>query len=275
MRTPPEPLSGTDLDRLADYREGLLNASDADEVRRLIESDTRWTEANELLGPALGALSDRLGEFAREPVEMPADVIASVEGELRAERPPISLDGARQRRRRWMTGPRLAAAAAALVVLAGIGVVAGKVLPGQSGSTASSATGSSAATGPADLYGAVVVTHSGTNYTADSLSRRMPGQITYNGEKVAPRDRSPAPLLQQPGPATGAGSSAAEPTGDVLGACLTQLSQRYGATAVAVDYGTFDGTPALIVTMTSPNLVVAVGTDCGSPGGGEQLGITR
>ncbi|GAA5189088.1 hypothetical protein GCM10023322_41220 [Rugosimonospora acidiphila] len=101
------PISEDDLDRLANYAAGVLDAAEAAEVERLIAGEPAWARAHARLSAAQPRLDEALSGLAGEP--MPADLaarldlaIAATAGELAARRVgphevgsvPIGADGA-------------------------------------------------------------------------------------------------------------------------------------------------------------------------------------
>jgi hypothetical protein len=266
-------LSETELDLLADYREGLLEPEEAARIAELINTDERWSAANTILGPALAGVHTRFDELdAVGP--MPGDVAARIDGELRALQPPASLDAARARRRA-ATPARLRLAAAALIVLAlcgGVAVLIGPRLGAGNNATSSSAQDSR---GSAAVPESVSVTHSGMNYTFGDLRRKFAAALPSAGAVKSAQDQSATPP-QVPQPAT-AGSAnpmnagAAEP----LEQCLQAVRHTFAGTPVTVDYGTYDGSPALIISLHDPDMVVAVPITCGDSGTVRALAVAQ
>ena len=123
--------SDADLDRLADFVGGALDGTpEADDVRRLVSTDTVWAEAYASLVTAEAAVRDELGALGAQAPAVPADVQQRLEAALAAavtappaDAPVVDLararEARRQRRNRWTVG---LAAAAALLVCGGIGV---------------------------------------------------------------------------------------------------------------------------------------------------------
>jgi len=111
---PERPLS---LELLADLHAGVLDAPDADEVRRRVETQPAAQEA-------LAALDATVADLrAAGSLAMPADVAArldaAIAAEVAASRPVPVVDlSTRRRRRGWAGAGLLAAAAAAAGVVA-------------------------------------------------------------------------------------------------------------------------------------------------------------
>jgi hypothetical protein len=275
------PLTDDDLDRLADYAAGLLDAPAAAEVDRLIATDAGWARAHTVLTAALPLVRGALADLPQEPV--PADVAARIDRALERESSGtaskvIDLGKARRWRRAALATTAVAAAVAACVG----GLVA---LNGQQrfGSTASTSAGEGKAVAPREAQGltaAPPTRASGTNYTHDLL-----------GHSPALSNRAPnaAGAPEPSGQAThgSVGSDAAGPAFDAaavpaelvrlvdpaqLRACLDAIVQVEGGRAVAVDYARYRGAPALIVTLVGGRVAaVAAGPSCGLPDAGAAI----
>jgi len=291
----PEPLSAADLDLLADFQEHLLEGPEAERVTHLIASDARWAAADQALRSAAGQIQDRLGELAGAPERMPGVVAARIDGELRALQAPVSLDQHRQAksaqprpaRRSWMS-TRVAQAAAAVVLVAACGVGAIAItghLGNGSGGASTSSKGAPDQAAP-NAAGPLVVTHSGQNFTAATLSGRFAASASEGGNQPfgashppVPSDASkPQPSFSQrqlSTPGDTADSALPATSSAQFQACLNAVTSAYGGAPVAVDYATFNRKPALIITIQNPDIVVAVGADCGTSSSVAQLGIAR
>ena len=290
----PEPLSAADLDLLADFQEHLLEGAEAERVTHLIASDARWAAADQALRSAAGQIQDRLSELAGEPQRMPGPVAARIDGELQALQPPIS-DQHRQARaaqpqrsrRSWMS-TRMAQAAAAVVLVAACGVGAIAItghLGNVSGNTTTSSKGAPDQAAP-NAAGSLVVTHSGQDFTTATLSGRFAASASEGGTQPFGASRPPVPNdASKPQPSfsqrqlstsgTSADSALPAASSAQFQACLSAVTSTYGGSPVAVDYATFNRKPALIITIQNPDIVVAVGADCGAGSSVVQLGIAR
>jgi len=111
--------SDADLDRLADFVGGALDGTpEADDVRRLVSTDTVWAEAYASLVTAEAAVRDELGALGAEALVVPPDVQERLEAALAAavtappaDAPVVDLARAREaRRRRRPTRSRVPAA---------------------------------------------------------------------------------------------------------------------------------------------------------------------
>jgi cell pole-organizing protein PopZ len=288
-----------DLDRLADYLAGELTASAAAEVDHLVRTEPSWRQAYADLtaaGPYVQALLRAEGRSQIDP--MPADVIARVDAALESAAGAtirsgatarsasaakvVSLDAVRRRRRQVLS------AAAAVVVGIGLctGVVAvlrnvpvtgqatssnaggGAALP-QSGYVGDSAGGSKYPPSPAPAAvpfasGTIMITSSGTNYTAATLAQEIRGSNDLSsgaqGPGVTPAPTPPGGLL---------------PNG--LSACLAQVTAVHPGMVIAVDYARYESQPAVIITIFRPTgrVVVAAGARCGAPGPDELAAFAR
>lgn len=246
---------------------------------------------------------------------MPADVIARIDDTLRAERAaaPIGMAGAtvtpidrhraagtRSQSHRRRSGSRFAGGvaagvAASVLAVAGFNLLgsvaqqdtatngaAPAMAPDAESATKGSggvqsepparATASFVAPGPQGT--SVVVTTSGNAYAVDTLDRfaaRNPiadgvtiqkSAVDAAGELAGISDRVPAPLERLLAP-------------DALFGCLDQITRIHPGMAVAADFATFLGQPALIVHIqqTTGSLVVAVGPECGLAGAAEKAAV--
>ena len=154
---------------------------------------------------------------------------------------------------RWVAG----AAAAVIVLGAGAAVIRTGVPGAGSSTTALSADDSTSGGAEAGADGAAVaIRTSGTDYRSSELASQAQSLVAN-----AAKGLDPAPELAPDGtPATGATSSGvAAPgarsllTSATLAACLEQLTGAPGARPVAVDQGTFEGKPADVVVLPSPD----------------------
>lgn len=199
------------------------------------------------VGAALAALPDPpvppgLGQRLTE-------ALAAARTPATAEVVPIA-----RRRTRWL--PALAAVAAAAVL------VTGGVLISQRGGSGAKTSATAGSTGYA-------VNESGTDYTATpaSLSAALPALLAGHAKRATAEDRAvtPAPLAanpsppgaQGPGAAMGPVTSAADPLAPLrttagLARCLASLTDPGDpGLPLALDYATFNGTPALVVVLPS------------------------
>ena len=228
-----------------------------------------------------------------EPLEMPADVRARLDAVIAEERHAAAVavagagtttsgvDGSDDRvgpvapvtvLPTQPRGPSTRAfrivgglAAAALVVLGGVTVLHG--LGGGSSSSSSTAS-SSAAGGAADATTGTKVTATGTHYSQASLAAQATALV------AAARAASPAAdrTVAVPSPATESGTTySAALTPVAADACVRAVTEGDGSTAVAVDSGSYDGQPAVVVVVPPPDApgsldVFVVKPGCGAGG---------
>lgn len=280
-------LTETDLDLIADYSEGLLDGPDATRVADLIASDEEWALTYQLLTGASTGVGQALDSYAQETPELPAEVSQRIDDALQSEREhasaPVSLDAARRRRESRRSWLGLSAAAAVIVaVVFGLGALGLNLSGGsRSSSTSEGARPNSAEGGASAALGSVIVTSSGANYTQDNLGKQpiKPNAITTFGGSKAANSQSSPDRSAAPGPMSASGGRITPDLASTsplqrltypanLSACLTAIEAVHGGTVTTVDYARYEGGPALVATLVSPGLRVAVGPDCGLPSSG-------
>ena len=135
----------------------------------------------------------------------------------------------------WLVG-----AAAAVLVVGGVGAVVSGTLGGSSSDSAATLAGADAGT----------VVASGTAYDQDNLA----GQVRSLLSATSAQDRSGVDAPETEAGAdlgsAGAGASAAIAPATLAG-CVEQLTGEPGEQAVAVDRATYEGRAALVVVLTS------------------------
>jgi hypothetical protein len=281
-----------DLDLLADYIGGALDGtSEAAAVERLIADDPAWSRAYAETSDAMAAVSIDLGALRDNQDRMPAEVLGRLEAALT---PVLPEEGGKvielAPRRRWARHFAPVAVAAGVLVCVGLGVAvlrpgsdhrdnatsfsggrgdsgaapaAAPVSPELSaGEPAQKAApkgeaGSPGAFAHDSITGTPPVLATGTDYTADTLTRLTD---TARAAQAVP-------------PATPSGSTAVpqqlrrltDPA--ALTACLDEIRGAYGQPAAAVrlvDLARFDGSAAVVVLL--PDRVWVSGPDCGRAG---------
>jgi hypothetical protein len=274
-----------DLDRLADYTAGLLDARAGAEVAELIEAVPAWARAYSDLTMSGAQISAGLRDL--ETPELPTDIAERIDALLAGlasessarssarsgsagtgdrEGGAAGTRGAavartkekfttRRRRARLLTGSAVAVVALALC----FGAVF--AFDNQLSSTRSGKATSGAARQPQFGKPSFVELFSGRNYTAQTLGGRASadsgGTVSGSGTGAAgvePLATMPDELrrLRSPG---------------ALNACLSAVVQTEGVLATSVDFARFNGSPALIVDLTNGRIVV-VGPNCGLSGVG-------
>jgi hypothetical protein len=120
----------------------------------------------------------------------------------------------------------------------------------------------------------IVVTSSGVAYAVDTLDRLATRNAVTDGVVIQKSAADAAGEL--------AGIKTAVPATlerllapDALFGCLDQIIRIHPGTAVAADFATFLGQPALIVHIqqSTGSLVVAVGPECGLAGAAERAAV--
>ena len=232
-----------DLDALADV------LADGHEPAHL----TTCAACRERLAELSAALPQVAEVLAALPVpDPPADLAerlsAAVAGE--AAPAPINVLPMGRSRTRWL--PALAGIAAAAVLVTG-GVLLLQKGPATKTSTDASSTG-------------YRVNTTGTDYTAKDLPAALPGLLagtaperTAAGSAVVPQFGPASPLPSPPGDTTTDALKAAapDPLADLrttagLARCLASLTDPSDSgLPLALDYATFQGTPALVVVLPS------------------------
>jgi hypothetical protein len=145
---------------------------------------------------------------------------------------------------RWVAG----AAAAVIVVAGGAAVIRGATSGSSTAGTAMSAgDATSGGRDPAPIRS------SGTSYTRAELASQATALVASASKGEQPEV---APATPGPAQSEGTGEQPAVRSllsNDTLSACLEQLTGAPGATPVAVDQGTFEGKPADVVVLPSPD----------------------
>ncbi|MGI5246308.1 hypothetical protein [Dactylosporangium sp. CA-139066] len=287
--------SDADLDRLADFVGGALDGTpEADDVRRLVSTETSWAEAYAMLVSADAAIRDELHSLGAEAPGVPPEVQQRLDAALAAavtappaDAPVVDLARAREarkrRRTRWAVG---LAAAAAVIVCGGVGVQALRsgivTTEGVDSAAPGVAAGPNDRPTPAEGKGELStggrtsgggVISSGRDYgrgtlgdlaaagTAGAKSNNLQGEgsgAPMAAQAPAP-DNVPSPLARLAQPAARA-------------ACLGAITGEYGGQVSLVDYAAFEGRPALVVVVdgtrvgAGKRLIVVVGPDCGIGG---------
>jgi hypothetical protein len=277
-----------DIELLADYLAGLLDAGRAAEVRHRVDTDPEWAATAAILGDADRAVTETLASTPYGRESMPADVAASIAMALRAERsqaeglqaegsrsepPPgrsnvVPITGARpSRARRLARNGWLRAAAAIIVILGSVSLLA--QLPAQSSKSASTSGAGGAlaapyAARPLPTLAGVTITSTGIDYFTHSGAFTLSPGVPRPTRGINGPDLAHSPTDEPAVPEDLRRLSSA----DALTACLTAVRASVGGTVTSVDFARYDTAPALIITLTPSGTVIAVGSDCGLPGSG-------
>lgn len=280
------------LDQLADYTAGLLDPADAARLTRRLAADPELAA----LAVDVAAALDRVGdELAAVPVEpMPAPVAARLDalfpatrggvpggdgshvanarpGGTRAEvsrpagtRPdsgpagsagPQGRPGRRGARRGWLRGLAVGGGvvAAAALVVGGIAALGGGAMNGTTSKDSSGLGVAAPASGQS-----LAIQHSNANYTAATLPYTGFALGSGAAGQQAPEAQDAERLSRLEDPAA-------------LVGCLTAVTGAHPGTVTLVQYARFEGSPALIVVLTTANgtRTVVAGPDCGLPGSGD------
>jgi hypothetical protein len=290
-----------DLDALADYTAGVLDAADSAVIGDLVRTDPHWRHAHDALVAAEAAVLADLHTAAAVRLTMPADVADRIDAALAAERGRgvvVPIDAARSRRRvpSRRLSTRFAAAAAGIIAVAGGVAVATQFSARDfAGTTAAEAPamdrgapGEALSSGGAEWSSATVqVVATGRDYSAATAP-----ELVREAAAIAPAlpeapQAPPAPSAAsgEPGESTGGaakysiladadltsrtagGELARLAVPAALEACLTAVGSVISGTPSVVDFARYQGAPALIILVRerSASTVVIVGPDC-APG---------
>jgi hypothetical protein len=271
---PPQasPSAHLDPDRLADLDADLLDrAATAAAERHLAECPscrdrraamgavTRLLRDSAMVGPMPDDVRRRIDDALAAGVEPPARSAATTITPLSAPH-----------RTPWTT--RLLQAAAVFVLLAAVAGVGYSAVSGSGGgsgggSEAASQADPNKASGGDATTGTYPVTESGRAYTQQSLRAAVP--LLLSG-RVARADAAP-----EAAPSGGAGGGTATGSGNfdrrllsgrALAACVANIAET-PVTPLAVDVGTYNGKPATVLVLPTPDNprfvdVYVVAPDC-------------
>ncbi len=298
---------GVDLDLLADYAAGALEASAEERASALVASDPRWADALHSLRAADALVRADLARLADTPQPLPADIATRLDLALRragtdrierdhadlsddlpgvpGDHPEsagtteraglVDLRAARLRRRF-----RIAAVASVAAGLLALAVPAGYLVLGQNGAADSEAD-MAATEGHPDAGAPEAV-------PSDTQGRDGPAAL---GDRTVPmvasgldyrRDTISAVPGQRAETARTAPQNAPRELSRLLAIpalddCLTAIRTSYPGTVTIVDYARFEGAPALLVAVTEgtgSTRVVVTGPDCGRSGIDERYSAT-
>lgn len=276
---PVPPMTPTVADRITAALAGAGPAPTTGATRS--DADEQAGASDRIPAPRhadAGDLPAEPGDAARgtTPVMVPTPVAGAARRAGGAARPvdgPGRNTGPGRRSRRWsrLAGP--VALAAASVTAVGLGVSRLADL-GSGDGTADSAAGSAAAPMTAPYRTVAPVRSSGTDYTPERLSAGGGAETTLAGPSLAGPQDTAVPEKQDDGrlPAVGGLDRLTRP--EALRSCLGAISGEHGSDPVTfdlVDYASFRGQPALVVTFADAGGVRwawVSGPECGVPGSG-------
>lgn len=257
------PHQHADLDALAD---ALAAEDDGTPLPAELTGCATCSTALADLRAALGAVADDLARLPAVP-EVPAGLGAAPGSATGATTVlPASVTSLQERRApRWLAPAGGLAAAAVLVVGGGLLLTRGS-------------TDSRTASRSSKAGSALAVSDSGTRYSRTSLATAVPGLLKAKKESLDDAAKAPAaaPMVggSTAGPAGGktVTGQSADPmarlrTTSGLAACLAGLSgPGESSLPLAVDYGSFEGRPAMVVVLPSSRTskldVFVVGAAC-------------
>ena len=215
-------------------------------------------------GSAAGIATDDTDGSALVPGMAPVTVLPTAE-ERQARTSGTTL--------RWLAG-----AAAAVVIVGG----AYGVVRGLAASSSAVSTAGAASTAPENAASAgTVVTASGTAYTSAGLPAQAKALVASSVGQPTAVDQKDQ-ITPEPGAASGAPTGTRGPTSAyaaslaaqmprdaALTQCIDELSGAPGTKPLALDVGTYDGKPALVVVLPSTDDpasldVIVVPVDCSS-----------
>ena len=269
------PISGADLDRLADYTAGLLEQRERDRVDELIATDPAWRDAHAALLAAQPRLDVALAGLSAE--RLPVDVAAQLDAALVREGEPADTRTPVKARRGWRRLLVSTAAAAAVLVAVFGGIVVLSNSGGPAGTSTNSGGGAalsapSPAEGLADA-GPGTVLRSGTDYTPQNLSSAL-GAGQAKDTATGPHAAAPNAAPNAPG---GDGDLARLDDPQALRGCLAAIVARHGGTPSVVDFARFQGRPALVVVLVTgaAHRIVVAGPACGIAGAAEIYSVVE
>jgi hypothetical protein len=278
-------ISDSLLDQLADYAAGLLDEPAAAALRRRLASDPELAALAEEIA---GAMDRAAADLAAVPVEpMPADVAARLDALIAAAPPAVGPPpagarpfptypggqhptparpestapegrpaGTRSRtsrtRRGWLRG----VAAGGGVLAATALVIGGFVALGSSLSSSKSSSGSAASAPMADRPSALI-RHTGTDYTRATLPTAANAAAAgVEGGQAQDFNAEALSRLEIP---------------TQLSLCLAAIAALQPGDVRDVDFARFEGSPALIVVLTTDRggRTVVAGPECGVAGADE------
>ena len=256
------------LDTLAELAEGLLDDTEAGAADRHLAGCAEC-RARQIALRGVPALLAAAADTGPLPVELAARLEAALEAESAPE-PAIAAPTPLPDRPRTGWGIRLLQAAAAVVLLlAGTGVVVSSldVGPGRQDDRQTTTEGGGAAAPGAASVAAYPVTESGRNWDRDTLLAAAPalvrGELGPSARTAAPGDPAPLSSAEAGQPKDSALRLAG---GEALATCVGRLALG-PATPLSVDIASWEGSPAAVIVLPSPDApaeadIYVVAPDC-------------
>lgn len=272
-----------DHDLLADYVGGALEGTPEQErVAGLIATSPEWGHAAEELTAALDAVQHDLSVFAASPEPMPQDVAARFDGLFDGPRRDplesrvVARHSGRAKAKKWKKWSAPVAIMAVVLGLFGLGklpsFVSQTMNEAADGGKNSNLTAEAPGAAP---QGPVPTTASGRMYERSSVAKSLaitPGSSRtadggFERQDSSTTAQAPPGALVVPPPL----QRLIDPI--ALQECLNAVARVVPGRVELVDYAYFEGSPALVITITSANgpwLFVA-GGNCGQLGPDEKF----
>jgi hypothetical protein len=248
---------------VADLREGLLDARATLAAQGHLLDCRRCAALSDDLAQVSALLADH-GDIGDGPDALPDDVAERLDAALAAERPAERPAAATtvtplREENRGPAGMRVLQAAAVIVlVLAGVGIGVNAFRAGGGNDTATTAdSAGGAAREEAAAGGGYPVTRSGRNWSAATLGPAVPSLVTGS---LAPASDAAAPEAggnQGSGPKLSSDEVGRLAGGPPLADCVTALADG-PETPLAVDLSSWQGNPAAVVVLPTPDDPAAV-----------------
>lgn len=241
-------------DTLADLAEGLLDAREALAARGHLVGCAQCSARQNRLAEVSRVLADHSDAGA-----LPPEVAARLDDALAAEATSTGTPGRASVRSPF--GMRvLQAAAAVVLLLAGVGVGVSALQGGGSENSEQTTAGDAGGGAAAERASAFTVTASGRNWSADTVVEAVPQLVagSFPAAESAPaaeggsEDSGAAPRLLSEDLGRLAG-------GPPLADCVTALADG-PATPLAVDLASWQGNPAAVIVLPTPDDPTTVDT---------------
>jgi len=273
-----------DHDLLADFVGGALEGTPEQErVAELIATSTEWGRAADELTAALHGVQNDLNVLKETPERMPADVAARFEGLFDGPRRDpleprvVTRHSARAGKRagqttarRWKRWAAPVAIAAAALGLFAIGKLPSIVAPTMNEATA----GRSNAQLSADAPGAMPPAQVPTTVTGRMYDRGNLQQHRLANGALAPYGSATADMTAETQKASGGDATPWQRLLDpaALQQCLSTVAAVLPGGVDAVEYAYFEGSPALVISITSKDArwQFVAGMNCGQLGPDER-----